>query len=297
MPFPPAAGIQVGTLTKATPSPFDIATLKVQLAAIGLDCSQLTDANLKSYIEQVNSQLPSGEVESFSITAPPADLGLAGAPAGDGDGPVNVLSLAAAMPAAVESATGNWTINDKAQGYAPQLEVIQYPSHFDWLYANRSSNGFTGVKDDPPAYTGNYPNAEAIQKLFINVGITASATLVKGLDQDTIRATMSNAIQPLADANLTNYDVSDSRAIYLVDNYNTSTGYADGIGVLSIAWTLKITDWKRKSKHGGDTHPTNLKITADAVLYSDPTVLCADYHAVLKQFGIDPATAPACPLS
>ena len=295
MPFPPAPGIPVGTLTAATPTPLNATALKAQLEAIGLDCAQLNDMNLQSYIDQVNSQLPTGTVQSFAITAP------ASAPtplqAGQTGEVVSVLSLSEAVPASENSATGNWTISTSAQGYAPHLGVIQFPDHFNWLYANRATNAFAGVRDDPPAYTGNYPNAEAIQKLFVNVGVTASATLVKGLDQDTIRAAMSNAIQPLQNANLTNYNVSDSRAIFLVDNYNTSTGTADAIGVLSIGWTLKITDWKRKTKEGGDTHPTNLTVMAESVLYSDPTVLCNDYHAVLKQFGIDPATAPKCPVS
>ena len=296
MPFPPAGGIQIGTLNPATPTPFDVETLRSQLENIGLNCGQLTDQNLQAYINEVNAQLPMGAVQSYAITMPSA-----GPPssqqADELGNPIDVTSLAAAVPAAADAATGNWTINDKAQGYANQLEVIQVPDHFNWLYANRASNGFTGVVDSPPAYTGNYPNAAAIQQLFVNVGVTASSTLVKGLDQATMQATFSNIIQPLKDPIPANYDVPGSRAIYLVDNYNTSTGYADGIGVLTVQWTLKITDWQRKTKDGGDTHPTNLTISAWSVLYYDPGVLCADYKAVLKQFGIDPATAPPCPIS
>jgi hypothetical protein len=107
---------------------------------------------------------------------------------------------------------------------------------------------------------------------------------------------LSNVISPLQDSQLENYDQSDSRVIFLVDNYNASTGYGDGVGVLFVAWRLQITDYHRKSKHGGDTHPTNLTINAGSVLYSDPNILCADYNSVLKQFGINPGTAPACPV-
>lgn len=296
MPFPPAGGIPIGTLNPATPSPFDVATLKVQLEAIGLNCGQLTDQNLQSYIDEVNAQLPMGAVQSFAITAP--SNGTSPAEQLDVEGnPVDVTSLAASVGAAEDAATGNWTCSDGAQGYSQQLEVIQFPPHFQWLYSNRATNGFTGVVDNPPAYTGNFPNAAAIQQLFVSVGVTASATLVKGLDKGTMQATFTNVIQPLKDPIPQNYNVSDSRAIYLVDNYNTTTGYADGVGVVTVSWTLKITDWQRKTKHGGDTHPTSLLVQAEAILYSDPSVLCKDYNAVLAQFGIDPATAPPCPIS
>jgi hypothetical protein len=290
MPFGPPSGIKAGNLSPATPTPFDATALKTQLQNIGLSCAQINEQNLNQYISQVNSQLPIGAVQSFAIKAPSTNIGPATAAAQVG----GMMALAAAVPPLEDSATGNWTINAEGDGYGPQLEVIQYPDHFNWLYANRATNGFTGVIDNPPAYTGNYPNAEAIQNLFVNVGITASATLVKGIDQDAMRATLSNAIQPLADANLDDYNVSDSRTIFLVDNYNPSTQIADGLGVLFISWTLTISDYKRKTKDGGDTHPTSLTINAGSILYSDPSTLCADYNSVLKQFNIDPATAPTC---
>ena len=289
MPFGPSKGIKAGSLSASTPTPLDADALKTQLENIGLSCAQINHENLTQYISEVSSQLPVGAVQAFAIKAPASNL--KAQPSAQVAG---LRALAEAVPSLVDSATGNWTINSSGDGYGPNLEVIQYPSHFKWLYDNRATNGFTGVIDAPPAYTGNYPNAEAIQNLFVNVGTTASATLVKGIDQDAMKATLSNAIQPLADANLSDYDVSDSRTIFLVDNYNASTGYADGLGVLFINWTLKISDYKRKSKDGGDTHPTSLTIECGSVLYSDPGPLCADYNSVLKQFNIDPTTAPSC---
>ena len=107
-------------------------------------------------------------------------------------------------------------------------------------------------------------------------------------------AVFSNAIQPLQDATLNNYDQSSSRAIMLVENYNQSTGAADAIGVVSVDWRLQISDWQRKTKDGGDTHPTVLTISARSALYSDVALLCKHYFAVLTQFGIDPGSAPTC---
>jgi hypothetical protein len=295
MVFPPAKKFNL-KLKSATPSPFDVATLKTQLENIGLSCAQLSDDNLRNYITDVKSQIPNGQTQSMAIRAPRnsptvlMNLKLAALPE-----PEDVTSLAAAVPPYADVATGNWTIDPTAQGYQPHLEVIQYPTHFDWLYENKATTAFTGVKNDPPAYSGNYPNADAIKKLFVQVCLTASSTLVKGLDQSTMTAVLTNVISPLDDSQLKNYDVSDSRAIFVVDNFNPSTGNADGVGVVYVRWRLQITNWQRKSKDGGDTHPTNLLIHAGSVLYTDQTPLCADYNAVLKQFGI--TNAPACPIS
>lgn len=291
MGFGPPPGIDVGQLNTATPTPFDSTNLKKQLENIGLDCAQLSHENLNSYIDQVNAELADGKVQSMAIKAP---QGQVTNPTLGENRIVAATSLAAQAQPMVSVATGNWTINDEAEGYAPNLEIIQYPTHFQWLYDNRETNGFAGVIDNPPTISKNEDNAEAIQKLFVSVGLTASATLVKGLDKSTMQATLTNVIQPLSNANLSNYDVTDSRTIFLVDNYDPKTQRADGVGVLFIKWHLTITDYKRKDKDGGDTHPTTLTINAGAVKYSDPKDLCADYNAVLKQFAIDPNTAPTC---
>lgn len=290
MSFQPPSGIPVGQLAPATPTPFDADTLKTQLEAIGLSCAQINEQNLNQYIGEVTSQLPIGHVQAFAIKQPPQNQGVAAAAMDVGE----ARALADAAPSLETSATANWTISAAGDGYGPQLEVIQYPDHFNWLYDNRATNGFAGVIDNPPPYVGNYPNAEAIQNLFITVGVTASATLVKGIDQDAMKAALTNVIQPLSNADLSDYNVSDSRAIFLVDNYNPSTRIADGVGVLFVSWTLNISDYKRKTKDGGDTHPTTLTIKAGSVLYADPGTLCANYHSVLRQFKIDPTTAPAC---
>lgn len=303
MPIPPASQIRL-SLDAADPSRLDQETLQAQLKDMGLSCSEITPESLKQYIAEVESQLQIGQVQSYAILAPAGTVAphtmpralaarrmlnateiMRSAPVG---------SVAAAVGVLEEAAIGNWTENDSAQGYSPNLQVIQYKDHFDWLMSQSGSNAFPGIVDNPPAYTGNYDNAAAIQKLFINVGVTASSTVVKGIDQNTMTAVFSNAIQPLADATLSNYDQPGSRAIMLVENYNTSTGYADAVGVVSVDWRLQISDYQRKTKDGGDTHPTVLTISARSVLYSDVNLLCSHYNAVLKQFGIDPSQAPSC---
>lgn len=295
MPFGPPAGIHVGGLTKTTPTPFTKDVLQQQMENVGLSCAMLQGQNLDQYITEVSSQLFNGNVETMGIVKPSTTPSPTMLEASD------VTTLEAAVGTTETAAQGNWTINNKAEGYAPHLEVIQYPTHFDWLYQNRATNGFTGVVRNPPTISGNYPNASSIQKLFITTGQSASATLVKGLDKDSMLAALTNVIQPLENANLSNYLVPEkptdpwpSIVIYLVDNYNESTGVADGIGVLFFSWTLKITDYKRKTKDGGDTHPTSLMVKSGAVLYSDPSVLCNDFRSVVQHFGLQ--TQLQCPV-
>lgn len=272
-------------LTAATPTPFTTATLKAQMEEIGLNCSQLTESFLQQSITNVRSQMPNGLTQVFGgIQRFPPNYSRSASSA--------AATVFSSRDSGGDPPIGNWTPDSSAEGYSPNLEIIQYPDHFDWLYANRSTNGFTGVKDDPPPYGGNYSNADSIERLFVNVAVTASATLVKGIDSPAMQAAFTNIIQPLKDADLSNYDVTDSRTFFLVDNYNASTGVADAVGVLRVGWHLKITDYKRKSKDGGDTHPTSLTINSASVLYGDAGALCSNYNAVVKQFGL--SDAPPC---
>jgi hypothetical protein len=275
-------GIKID-LKADTPSQFDTDALKKQLETMGLTCGQLTLENLESYIQQVNDKIPSGSVQSYGIKAPPEDLNS-----------YSEETVKSGVPSLVTAAKANWTISTSGDGYGPNLEIIQYPAHFNCLYDNRDVNGFAGILDNPPPYTGNFPNAEAIQKLFVNVCTTASATVVKGVDQAAMQAALTNVIQPLANANLSNYNASGSRVMFLVDNYNVTTKKADGLGVLFVNWSLAIRDYKRKSKDGGDTHPVSLTVRAGSVLYDDQKKLCADYNWLLGALRIDPSTVPSC---
>ena len=303
MPFPGKKKFNLA-LTKATPTALTAEDMKGQMASIGLACSQMTNDNIEQYITNVESQMPDGEVHVYAIKAPkgfdqPAltttelmalknsRVTMLAAT----NGPV---SLSDATDDLVHAATGNWEVNATGDGYGPNLEVIQYPTHFDWLYDNRENNGFVGIVNAPDPYTGNYSNVEAIQNLFVNVCTEASAAVVKGIDKDAMKAVLTNVIQPLQNQNISDYDTTSSRTIFLVDNYDPSSGAADGIGAVTVTWHLKINDYKRKSKDGGDTHKTSLTVTARSVLYGDPSTLCGDYNHVLKQFNIDPNTAPSC---
>ncbi len=269
----PAKRINI-SLLPSTPSTLTVDSLKNQLTSIGLTCPQADEKKLPGYITEVKSRLPGGSVQSFQIL--------------EKDPNANDQELAAQLAATgsplVKASNGNWVPDSTAIGYAPTLEYIQYEDHFDWLKANRPS--FTGVKSVPSISKGKYQTISAVKDLFVKVGATASAALVKGLDKDTIESIMSNAIRPIAETTQ-NLDQKGSRVIFLVEDYDPATRDAAGIGVLTVCWHLIIKDYKEKKKL--PLHETTLTINAWSVLYSDVNVMQADYLAAVSHFKNPPA--------
>jgi len=257
-------------LTKTAPTELTVENLQKQLNNIGLSCKLASKLNLKEYITTVKSELPEGAIQTFGINGPAKST----------DGSLCFKSEFDAVNRTYlgleESAVGNWKPDASGIGYSDSLEYIQFSSHFDYLMKNRPS--FTGVKLDQPAYKKKYNTVDGIKSLFVKVGKNASASLIKGLDKDSIEAVLSNAIAPLAKSQVKDYDESDNRVIFLVDNYNPSTQEADGIGVLTINWRLQIKDYKEKKKNL--KHDTNLKIHVRSVVYSSLAALYTDIEFV-----------------
>jgi hypothetical protein len=273
-------------LVAATPTALTPEALQKQLNGIGLTCPDTAKDKLRQYITEVKSQLQDGKTQTYAILKP-AVPGLAAA---NGSGSVSFGELAAAAQATgatsrlavtlSDSSTGNWEPDQSGLGYAPQLEYIQYETHFDWLKANRTS--FTGTINNPPTLTGRYDSVDAIKKLFVRVGVTASSTLIEGLDKPSFESVLSNAIAPLTEGGVSDYHVTDSRTIFLVDNYDPKTEEADAIGVLEMWWDLTIRDYKEKKQ--APRHETTLAIKCRSVLYSTLEDLFGDYNAVKAQF-------------
>jgi hypothetical protein len=270
-------------LNSSTPTALTPESLQEQLRNVGLTCPDTNLDQLEKHINEVKGQLPNGAVQTYGIYLPKQ---------GEGDRVfyrsefhINQLAERGYVGEVVyaglqESSQGNWEPSDTGAGYSSELEYIQFPTHFDYLLNNKP--GFTGVKDEQPPYSGKFDTVDAIKQLFVQIGTNASSILVKGLDKDSIESTLSNAIAPLQDTQVSDYDHTDSRVIYLVENYNPSTQECDGIGVLTIDWRLIIKDYKEKKS--SLKHDTNLTITARAVLYSDLATLYADKAFVESHF-------------
>jgi hypothetical protein len=280
-------------LSAATPTPLTTDSLKVQLDNIGLTCDQAALDLLAGYIEDVKDQIPNPPdgATAWTILKPQTST----SPAADA---VSSLPQFASLSGLTQSSVGNWTPNPLALGYSNTLEFIQYPSHFTWLKANRAT--FTGVGPTTNTYSGSDLTVEAIKLQFQMVATSASAALDNGLNRDALESVLSNAISPLTEQNAKDYNRTDSRVIFLVENYDSVAKTADGIGVLTVAWTLVISDYKTKKGPVPLRHNYALSVTAYSVLYDSVDVMNADYAAALAGVGTTafasiPGTAFAIP--
>ena len=316
MPFPHAPGFKI-KLKPQEPSIMTTDKLKEQLEAVGLNCSQLTEQNLQDYINSVKSEIPQGGLRAYGILAPSRDqgAGLSNNSFGDENPcktdpnscdciekqlsgaalnaivPENPVHYAETVGQLVDAATPPWAVVESMVDQEA-MQVIQVWDHFKWLYDNSDHNGFPGIVTGPKEYTQYDTNAEAVKKLFSSVMIEMAAAVVKGVDESSMQATVTNIVNEQVRKD-PNYVQCGSRVLHLVDGYD-SEGRANGIGTLTVIWKLSVQDYKKKSKDGGDKHQTSLTVKAWSVLYSDPDICCKNYNDVLKHFNIDPSSAPTC---
>lgn len=261
MPIP-RKGVKI-ELEKVTPTALTAETLKKELNDVGLACSDTSLPRLERFISEVNGQVRYGTTQTYGILKPAEskDTRLAGF-YGDWD----------------KAADGNWTV--KNFGYDTKLEYIQYPAHFDWLSNNRPS--FTGRRETD-SYNKRYETVEAIKLFFVDIMTTASAIVVKGIDKESLNATMTNVIEPLNNTSAKDYDKKGSRVLFLVENYDAEKQEADGIGVLAMDWHLTIKDYKEKKVE--PKHDTTLEVNVRSVLYDSLDALEADFNAAKQHFG------------
>ncbi|MEG4499891.1 hypothetical protein QUB05_22690 [Microcoleus sp. F10-C6] len=270
-------------LEKAQPTQLTVDTLKQQLNSIGLTCPDSATDKLDGYIQDVKNTIPSGRVQSYGIFTPQEGENNQLAYRSEFDVESLVergLGDEIVYRGLAPSSEGNWRPDGSAAGYTAELSTIQFPLHFDYLLSNKP--GFGGIKNEQPTYADKYDTIDAIKQLFVQVGVNASATLVQGLDRQALESVLSNAIAPLNDQQAQDYDKTDSRAIFLVLNYDPDKTEADGIGVLTINWRLRIKDYKEKKT--ALKHDTTLDINCRSILYTDIAPLLSDYMFITSHF-------------
>ncbi|MEV0280792.1 lectin [Streptomyces sp. NPDC050610] len=133
--------------------------------------------------------------------------------------------------------------------------------------------GVTGKKSEE--YRGEFSTVDAIKQKYKEVGLVASAAVVEGLEPQNLESMLANQIGPLQDASAENYDSrkdgkDEEILVFLaldpwVDSENVT--HATGLGVLSVNWRLRIKRYKRKDKHGGTKHDTQLEVWVRALRY------------------------------
>ncbi|MEM5563793.1 hypothetical protein WNY78_01690 [Psychroserpens sp. AS72] len=272
----PKNKVKIG-LKKDTPTPLSIPVLQKQLNNLGLDCAYTTPKRLEVFQREVTAQFPDGINQSFGIHQPKQSS----------DMTPYYRSMYDRVPAPylglTESSKGDWKPEASALGYSTQLSTVVFPRNFEYLTLNRA--GFAGNRSEEKTNENKYETVDAIKDMFIQLGIEASASLVKGLDKSSLNSILSNAIAPINEKNVKDYYNADSRVVFLVENYNPLTEEADAIGVLGIDWELKINDYLEKKK--SPKHDTKMTISTRSILYDSIAALEADIVFLKANFGED----------
>lgn len=267
-------------LKKAEPSRLAVEVLKKQLNDLGLRCEDTSIEALTLYKSQVMQILPSSKMQACQIAKPKngfSEAAFRAGKLGESDAPYieDALQLE-------NVATGEWIWDVTAGGYQLELASIQVPAHFDYLKKNRPSFvGLTAEKKENKQLT----SVDAIKGLFIQTAETASSTLGKPLNKDSVEAFYTNVISNLNDSDVKkDYERSDSAILFMTLNYNEEEGTCDGIGVINVSWNISIKNYQRKSKNGGDYHDTTIDVFCRGAFYSNPDVLEGDYNVVKNAF-------------
>lgn len=188
----------------------------------------------------------------------------------------------------VPTATGTWVPGgDRLIGeYAGILTEIANQTRFERLKAKPEKQdknnttpgqqpgkrwGVTGESTEN--YEGRFDTVDAVKFKFKQVALVASAAVVEGLQKDNLEAMLANRIGPLQEANAENYDSrkngkDEEILVFLaMDPWEDSEGvtHADGIGVLSVNWRLRITQYKKKKNN--PKHDTKLEVWVRSVRY------------------------------
>jgi hypothetical protein len=253
-------------LKSQEPSQLTVESIEKQLHNLGLKCEHTKPEILKKYKDEVEGMIPDGKSQTYGIQRPTVSK--------NGETTYRSLYLNRDAPYAglEDTANGEWTPSASGLGYMSELSTVIHPGNFQFLKDNKAD--FAGHKSAERITQQRLATVEAVKSLFVQVGIEASASLVNGIDKTSLNSVLSNAIAPLSEGDVQDYDESDSRVIYLVDNYNPETKEADAIGVLGIDWKLRIVDYKEKKKN--PEHDTTLTISTRSVLYDKLSALNED---------------------
>jgi hypothetical protein len=166
-------------------------------------------------------------------------------------------------------APGEWTPSSDALGFRAQLAFID--AYFDDLYTNYPGFSNVGRRSNQQQRQQEVGNTDDISRLFVSLAEMVLSEIVSGIDQPSIDAVLVNMINSALDPSLPYYDGSEDRIIYILFNYNPSTGSADGIGFIHLFWRLQIR------KEGGK-HNATITINARSAVYSETDTLDAQYQ-------------------
>lgn len=255
-------------LKQAVPSGYPIEKLKSQLSAVGLNCEETSEENLKQYKEEVLRDFPEGNRQAFYIAkGMPKRIPLYSGIAEVKRKKMNDVSYLETVGIKEENVNGSWVIDEDAGGYRGDLCYIAYAPHFDYLRSN-FKNTFQG------SYAGenkviNEPTGEAIRDSFRTIAMTVCTTVKSGIQKPDLESIVSTILGDNTSDDPRDYVQDNVLYTYLVNGYDPETETAISVGVLAVKYSITIKDYKNKSDHKeGRYNDAFIEAQARFVFYS-----------------------------
>lgn len=268
------------SLNDCEPTKLSAEELTKQLNDIGLYCEETKDEKLEQNIKDVTKKIGIGKLATFGVYKDKGVLKVENLP---NDTLIklkknNVDTYNQMLGERFnKEADGSWEEGTAGQ-YTSELLTIQQKDNFDYLVSN--ANDFPYAVDEEPTMTATVATVDAIKEMFVKSALVCTAATVDGLDQATLEAVFSNALNGINESSFSSdYDVSNNRVITLLMNYDPESGSCDGLGIVTCEWRLRIKNYKEKKKNA--KHETILDVNARSALYTDTETLDKHYQMVL----------------
>lgn len=267
-------------LDKCEPTRLNPEELTKQLHNIGLNCDETTGEKLERNIEEVANRIGTGALTTFGVYFDNGKLKVESIEEGQliklKKGSVDTMNELL-RERYVKQADGSWSEGKLGQ-FTSKLQVIQQKDNFNYLKKNAPDFPYA---EFPAQRQKKYvTTVDAIKDMFAEAGRACVAATVDGIDDVTLKAVFSNAMNAVNDSVFKqNYDASNNRVIMLLLNYNPNTSECDGVGAVTCEWRLRVKNYKKK-KHN-PKHETVLDIAARSVLYTDIDTLNRHYAMVI----------------
>ena len=228
--------LETDTITELDPE-----ELSDQLEAMGLSCPHTKGKLLERNIQDVLSRIETGPLETFGVYrdyGPLSNDQLAGLGISPSGTAFNEELLQSVLQKQFErKANGNWAENNLGK-FTYKLFVLQNKDNFEYLKKNCDDFPFT---ENSKTNIGKVTTVQAIKDLFTDTTSVCTAATVDGINEESLKAIFSNALETLDTSVLENdYEQSDNRVITLLLNYDPNNKTCDGVGILTCEWTIKI---------------------------------------------------------
>lgn len=271
-------------LESCDPTKLNPEDLTKQLNDIGLHCSETRGKKLEQNIKDVTEAIGIGQLTTFGVYMDSGELKVQSIPNNTiiklRKNNINALNkmLEERYP---KEAEGLWKEGSLGQ-FTAKLQVLQHKDNYNYLKGKAQDFPYAEVPLQTKKSTVS--TVDAIKSMFTEAALACTAATVQGIDQPTLEAVFSNAMNAINESVFEeDYDASNNRVISLLLNYDPTTSECDGVGIVTCEWRLQIRNYKEKKSE--IEHETNLDIESRSVLYTDIETLDKHYGMALGRNG------------